>query len=393
MTIQTHEEGRQRPGRETSKPAPDFRVPGKADDEGAREAYVKTLTERARMATPPGMSTARWSAGGFLACVAALGLMGCGVSPHVVKRSQMHMGTLVFLTAVAQDERVAHDAVRRGFAEIHRLEAILSTWIPDSELSRVNAAAGQQPIRVSAETIEVLEQAVAMAQMTDGGFNVVIGPAVEAWNIGREGHIPTPNELNAVRPLLDLSHLHIDRDAATVSLAYAGMRVDVGGIAKGYAADLAALVMREAGASAGVVAISGDIKTFGRRPDGQRFVFGIQHPRHETGMTIGQLALEDAAVSTAGDYQRYFMKDGIRYHHILDPQTLQPSRLVQSVTIVAGTGVLADGLDTGIFVMGREKGMALIERLPGVEGVIVGADGNVSVSSGLRDRLRMTPGS
>ena len=333
----------------------------------------------------------RLCAKGLCACMVALGLVGCDASPHVVKRGQMHMGTLVFLTAVAPDEQVAHDAVREGFAEIHRLEEILSTWIPDSELSRVNAAAGQHPIQVSAETIEVLEQALAVAQMTDGGFNVVIGPAVEAWNISREGRLPTQHELDAVRPLLDRSHLHIHRDAATVYLARAGMRVDVGGIAKGYAADLAARVMREAGASAGVVAISGDIKTFGRLPDGQRFMFGIQHPRRETGITIGRLALEDAAVSTAGDYQRYFMQDGVRYHHILDPRTLHPSRLAQSVTIVAGSGVLADGLDTGIFVMGSEKGMALIERLPGVEGVIIGADGAVSVSSGLRDRLQLTP--
>ncbi len=326
------------------------------------------------------------------ACVVAWGLTGCGVgSPQVVKRGQMHMGTLVFLTAVAPDERVAHDAVREGFAEIHRLEEILSTWIPDSELSRVNAAAGDQPVRVSAETIEVLEQAFAVAQMTDGGFNVVIGPAVEAWNISREGRVPTQRELDAVRPLLDLADLHIHRSAGTVYLARSGMRVDVGGIAKGYAADLAARVMQEAGATAGVVAISGDIKTFGRPPADRPFVFGIQHPRRPTGVTIGHLTLEDEAISTAGDYQRYMMRDGIRYHHILDPRTLQPSRLVQSVTIVAGTGVLADGLDTGIFVMGLENGMALIERLPEVEGVIIDMEGNVSVSSGLHDRLRMTP--
>ncbi len=328
--------------------------------------------------------------GAVFTCVAALGLVGCGSSSHMVKRGQMHMGTLVFLTAVAPDQRVAHDAVQKGFAEIHRLEEILSTWIPGSELSRVNAAAGRHPVRVGPETLELLERSLETAQMTDGGFNVAIGPAVKAWDISRDGRIPTREALDAVRPLVELSGIRIDTASGTVYLARSGMRVDVGGIAKGYTADFAARVMREAGASAGVVAISGDIKTFGRMPDGQRFVFGIQHPRHATGITIGQLALEDAAVSTAGDYQRYFMKDGVRYHHILDPQTLRPSRLVQSVTIVAGTGVIADGLDTGIFVMGPEKGMALIERLPGVEGVIVGPDGNVSVSSGLQDRLRMT---
>lgn len=318
-------------------------------------------------------------------------LSGHAASPHVVKRGQMHMGTLVFLTAVAPDKQLAHDAIDQGFAEIHRLEQILSTWIPGSELSRINAAAGERAVKAGPETMELLAHSLEMARLTEGGFNIAIGPAVEAWNVSREGRIPSKDELDATHPLMDLSVIHIDVEAGTVFLARSGMRVDIGGIGKGYAADFAARVMREAGALAGVVAISGDIKTFGRMPDGQKFVFGIQHPRKENGITIGQLELEDEAVSTAGDYQRYFEKDGIRYHHILDPQTLQPARRSQSVTIVAETGVLADGLDTGIFVMGPEKGMALIERLPGVEGVIVAADGTVSVSSGLRDRLRLSP--
>lgn len=318
-------------------------------------------------------------------------LPGRAASPHVVKRGQMHMGTLVFLTAVASDDRLAHDAIEQGFAEIHRLEQILSTWIPESELSRINAAAGQRAVTAGPETIELLEHSLEMARLTEGGFNVAIGPAVDAWNVSREGRIPTRQELDVVRPLMDLSAVHVDQEAGTVYLARSRMRVDVGGIGKGYAADFAARVMQEAGAAAGVVAISGDIKTFGRLPDGQRFVFGIQHPRKENGITIGQLELEDEAVSTAGDYERYFEKDGVRYHHILDPRTLRPARLAQSVTIVARSGVLADGLDTGIFVMGPEKGMALIERLPGVEGVIVGADGSVSTSSGLQDRLQLTP--
>ena len=328
---------------------------------------------------------------GVVVCLQVWWLLGCASSAHVVKRGQMHMGTLVFLTAVASDDQLAHDAIEKGFAEIHRLEEILSTWIPESELSRVNAAAGNAPVKVSPETIEVLEHSLAMARLTDGGFNVAIGPAVEAWNVSREGRIPSQESLDAARSLMDLSEVHVNKEAGTVYLARSGMRVDVGGIGKGYAADSAARVMQEAGAAAGVVAISGDIKTFGRLPDGQRFVFGIQHPRQENGITLGRLELEDEAVSTAGDYQRYFLKNGIRYHHILDPRTLRPARLAQSVTIVARSGVLADGLDTGIFVMGPEQGMALIERLPGVEGVIVGADGRVSTSSGLQDRLQLSP--
>jgi len=298
------------------------------------------------------------------------------------------MGTLVFLTAVAPNQEIAHHAVQEGFAEIHRLETILSTWIPDSELSRVNASAGQKAVKVSQETLEILMQSLKMDRLTQGRFNIAIGPAVEAWNVSREGRIPSHKELEATRPLLNLSNVEIDQESRTVYLRMPGMRVDIGGIGKGYAADLAAEVMKKAGATAGVVAISGDMKTFGRLPKGDRFMFGIQHPRKE-GILLGQLELEDEAVSTAGDYQRYFMKDGVRYHHILDPQTLQPARLSQSVTVVAKEGVLADGLDTGIFVMGPEKGMALLERIDEVEGMIVGQTGEIFISSGLKKRLQL----
>ena len=320
--------------------------------------------------------------------VMSIGIVGCTGSLQLVKRGQMHMGTLVFLTAVAPDDQIAHRAVEEGFAEIHRLETILSTWIPGSELSRVNASAGQKAIEVSSETLEVLTNSLKMDRLTQGGFNIAIGPAVEAWNVSREGRIPSHEELDATRPLINLGNLEIDRESHTVYLRVPGMRVDIGGIGKGYAADLAAKVMKQAGAIGGVVAISGDIKTFGRLPGGHRFVFGVQHPRKE-GVLLGQLELENEAVSTAGDYQRYFMKNGVRYHHILDPQTLEPARLSQSVTIVAKEGVLADGLDTGIFVMGPEKGMALLERLDEVEGIIVGQTGEVFISSGLKERLQI----
>jgi thiamine biosynthesis lipoprotein len=166
------------------------------------------------------------------------------------------------------------------------------------------------------------------------------------------------------------------------------MRIDVGGIGKGYAADRAVEMMRKAGASAGVVALSGDIKTFGQLPDGQGFPVGIQHPRID-GAVLAWIDLQDEAISTAGDYERYFEREGVRYHHILDPQTLQPARGCQSVTVIAREGVWADGLDTGIFVMGPERGMELVEHLADVEAIIVDAEGRMLVSSGLKSRIRL----
>ncbi len=332
---------------------------------------------------------------GFL-CLCVLALLVSNVS-HVlakdflVNRSQYLMGTLVFVTGVAPHEEVAKKAVAEGLAEIRRIEQLMSTWIPNSELSLVNAAAGKHPVSVGPENMEVLKASLRMATLTEGGFNIAVGPAVTAWNVSQEGRIPSLEELKAVRPLTLLKEVVLDEMASTVFLTRAGMQIDVGGIGKGYTADLVVNVMQKTGATAGVVALSGDIKTFGRMPDQERFIFGIQHPRKEQGEILGRIELENEAVSTAGDYQRFIMKDGVRYHHILDPATLQPARGCQSVTVIAKDGVMADGLDTGIFVMGPKKGMALIKSLPDVEGVIVNAQGEVMVSSGLTSRLKLVP--
>jgi len=187
--------------------------------------------------------------------------------------------------------------------------------------------------------------------------------------------------------MVDLHAVHVDAQTQTIFLEKAGMRIDVGGIGKGYAADQAVAVMKKAGALAGIVALSGDIRTFGRLPGGGKFPVGIQHPRKE-GEVLAFIDLEDEAISTAGDYERFFEREGIRYHHILNPRTLQPARGCQSVTVIAREGIWADGLDTGIFVMGAELGMKLVEALPDVEAIIVDHEGLVHVSSGWRNRIR-----
>jgi thiamine biosynthesis lipoprotein len=332
----------------------------------------------------------------FQACFLTLlcsAFSGCvGVPPDqesaVVTRAQMQMGTVVKITAVARSESVAQAAATAGFAEIRRLEELLSTWIPTSELSQVNASASVKPVHVSPETMTVVQRAIQVAEMTDGGFNIAIGPAVEAWSVTDGQHIPTESELEALRPLVDLQAIHIDEREQTIYLGKTGMRIDVGGIGKGYAADQAVDALRRAGAVAGVVALSGDIKTFGRLPGGKMFPVGIQHPRKD-GSVLVWIDLQDEAISTAGDYERFFEREGVRYHHILDPRTLQPARSCQSVTVIAREGVWADGLDTGIFVMGPERGMELVEQLPDVEAIIVDAEGRLLVSSGLKQRIRL----
>lgn len=338
----------------------------------------KTLTARAVCAL---LLAAIWT---LANCV----LPSDKAEPVVLKRAQMHMGTLVKITAVAQTEAIAQIAITAGFQEIHRLEELLSTWISTSELSRVNALAGREPVKVSRDTLAILKRSLEIAKLTDGGFNIAIGPAVEAWSVMDRQHIPEEAELQTIRPLVDLSAITLDESGGTVFLARSGMRVDIGGIGKGYAADMAAKAMQRAGATGGVVALSGDIKTFGQSPDGSHFSFGIQHPR-EQGAVLAFVNLQEEAISTAGDYERFFEKDGVRYHHILDPLTLRPARGCQSVTVVAREGTMADGLDTGLFVMGPQRAMELVERLPGVEAIIIDQAGRILVSSGLKGRVHI----
>jgi FAD:protein FMN transferase len=331
-----------------------------------------------------------------LGCISAL-IVSCtnvgreSSRPVTAKRTQMHMGTLVSITAVGWSSREANAAINAGFQEVKRLEQLLSTWIPESELSRVNRAAGREPVLVGPETMTVVRRSLQIAEMTDGAFNIAIGPAVDAWNISDAPRVPSADELNAVKPLVDLQSVHADVWDRTVFLEKPGMRIDVGGIGKGYAADQAVIVMKQAGAIAGLVALSGDIRTFGRLPDGVSFPIGIRHPRKE-GELLAQIELQDEAISTAGDYERFTEKDGVRYHHILDPRTLQPAHGCQSVSVIAKEGIWADGLDTGIFVLGPERGMELVEHLDDVEAIIVDAGGQVRISSGLRNRVRLSDG-
>lgn len=306
--------------------------------------------------------------------------------PVIAKRAQMHMGTLVTVTAVAFDTHVGDRAVQAAFSEIKRLEQLLSTWRADSELSQVNAEAGRRPVTVSRETLEVVSRSLEIAQLTHGGFNIALGPAIEAWSVTERQQVPDDHALEQLKLLVDWTSIQIDQTAQTIYLPHKGMRIDVGGVGKGYAADRVVEVMKRAGAKGGVVALSGDMKAFGVLPERTGFPVGIRHPREE-GALIGIIDLQDEAISTAGDYERFFERDGVRYHHILDPHTLQPARGCQSVTVIAKEGTMADGLDTGIFVLGPENGMALIERLPDVEAIIVDANGTLMVSSGLRDRL------
>ncbi len=309
---------------------------------------------------------------------------------HMVARSGLAMGSSLTLMAWTADDDPANRAFDTVFTEFNRLDALMSVWKPGSDVLRLNEAAGQQPVPVSRETLDALATARQVSEWTSGKFDVTFGALSDVWKFDQDqdDSVPAASAIAARVGLIDYRKLRLDEQAGTAFLERRGMRVHLGGIGKGLAVDRAVAMLREAGLKDFSIQAGGDLYVAGKHGD-RPWRLGIADPRAPEGAVFARVELEDHTFSTSGDYERFFIKDGVRYHHILDPATGQPSRLSRSVTILSKRAILADGLSTGVFLLGPEKGMALIEELPDVEGVIVGADNQVHVSSGLQGKLEI----
>jgi thiamine biosynthesis lipoprotein len=322
---------------------------------------------------------------------AALGCRGATPDTPVrplVERARVTMGSELTLTAASADERAALDAFEAVFAEFERLESLMSVWRSGSDIARLNDAAGAEPVAVSPEVLEVLQIARQVSEWTGGMFDVTFGALSGLWKFDhdQDNSIPDAVSIRERLPLIDYRDLVLDARDRTAFLRRKGMRVNLGGIGKGYAVDRAAAMLRERGVRDFMIQAGGDLYVSGRRGD-RPWRLGIRDPRGPADSIFAAIELADGTFSTSGDYERAFVKNGRRYHHILDPRTGEPASLCRSVTLVTPRAVLADALAKGVFILGPEAGMALIERLPGVEGVIVSARNDVSISSGLKDRL------
>jgi thiamine biosynthesis lipoprotein len=305
-------------------------------------------------------------------------------------RNGSAMGTEVRISVYTDDEPGALRAADAAFAEIRRIEALMTTWRDDSEVSRVNAQAGVQPVRVSDELLEVLDMAEKAARWSDGAFDVTFYALKGLWRFDEdlERRVPDEAELKRRLPLIDHKALVIDRAAHTVFLRKKGMAINLGGIAKGYAVDRAAAVLRKAGFKDAIVQAGGDLMCAGSK-EGQPFVAGIRDPRGGRADVFGRLKLIDHAFSTAGDYERFFILDGKRYHHILDPRTGHPATRSRSVTIYAPNALLADALDDAVFILGWERGFQMLSNIPDVGAVVVDDHGQVHVSPRIVDRVQI----
>jgi thiamine biosynthesis lipoprotein len=319
----------------------------------------------------------------------AVAVAACApAAPHLIERSRVVMGSALQLSAWASDDRAAVEAFDEAFAEFERLENILSIWRPSSDVVRINSAAGSHPVGVRQETIEVLRTALDVSRWSGGKFDVTFGALSEVWKFDhdQDDRVPTAAEIAARLPLVGFEAIEVDEKARTVFLRRRGARIHLGGIGKGYAIDRAAAILRERGVRDFMIQSGGDLYVAGYR-DGKPWRLGIRDPRGPADRIFAVLDLSDATFSTSGDYERAFVSNGRRYHHILDPDDGQPARGARSVTIVADEAVLADALSTAVFVLGPIEGLKLVERLPAVEGVVVSASNEVLISSGLRGRV------
>lgn len=324
-------------------------------------------------------------------------LLGCQDPPQsapvgrrLMERSHPGMGAEAHLSVWTNDEPAAVAAFDEVFAELDRLESLMSVWRPGSDIVRLNDAAGRESVTVSPEVMDALRAAREVGDWTNGGFDVTFAALADVWKFDhdQDDRVPSPEEIRTRVPLVDYRALELDAGAGTAYLRRRGMRAHLGGIGKGFAVDRASAILRSHGFHDFMVQFGGDLYVSGSRGD-RPWRLGIRDPRGPADRSFAAIELRDSSFSTSGDYERFFMHNGRRYHHIIDPRTGEPAKGCRSVTIAARTATIADALSTGVFVLGPADGMALIERLPDVEGVIVTDDNRVLVSSGLKDRLEI----
>ena len=315
----------------------------------------------------------------FLAVTLLLSIIGTARADWH-EREEAIMGTRIAVEVWHDDPAAAESAIDAVIAEMHRIDALMSTYKPESQLSQVNRDAAAAPVKVDAELARLIARSLEFSEMSGGAFDITYASVGYLYDY-RAGTHPTEAEIEAALPAINWRHVVVDLAASTVRFLRPGVRIDLGGIAKGHAVDSSIAILQKRGIRNGTVTAGGDSRILGDRR-GRPWVVGIRHP-DDRERVIARIPLEDAAISTSGDYERYFDEDGVRYHHIIDPKTGKSPHGVRSVTVIAPTSTFAEGLTKSVFIMGPERGLALVESQADVDAVVVTAEGRVLYSKGL----------
>jgi len=291
---------------------------------------------------------------------------------------QMIMGTFAHVVAVAQDSDTARKCVQAALDEIRKVDAMMSDYKSDSEISRINRDGAKMAVRLSESTYEVLQRSIEFSEMTGGAFDITVGPLVALFRNAKESKVaPSEQQIAQARSKVGFEKLKLDSENKTVQFSENGMLLDLGGIAKGYAIDKAIEAAQSCGATGAMVDIGGDVRCFGLPPEGKdNWLIGLQDPNSAIeGIGGGELLLvlkaTNAAVATSGDYQQLVIIEGKHYSHIMDRRTGTSAEGLSSVTIIADNATNSDALATALSVMGVQKGLALIEKLPDTEAILI----------------------
>ena len=293
------------------------------------------------------------------------------------------MGTRMEVRLWHEDRARARALLDAAMAEFDRIEAAMSTYIESSEISRVNREAATRPVPVSAELFALVERALALGEETGGAFDITYDSVGQLYDF-RDRRRPDQTRIEQGLPAIDYRFVELEPDDNSIAFARSGVRINLGGIAKGYAVERVIAGLREAGVQSALATAGGDTRLLGDRW-GKPWLVGIRNPDDADGV-VTRLALADEAISTSGDYERFFDEDGVRYHHILKPDTGNPARELRSVTVIGPDATLTDGLATSIFVLGADAGIELVEDLAGYEAVLIPRSGPLRYSSGLDPR-------
>jgi FAD:protein FMN transferase len=294
------------------------------------------------------------------------------------------MGTVITERVFGKNsEKAAGEVLKR----ISVLDKMMTINSPGGDINHLNSNAGKDFVKISNESMFVLGVALKYAKLSEGEFDITIGPLVKAWLIGTDNpRIPERSEIDSLLKLTDYNDLILDGNNGKAKLLRKGQIVDLGGIAKGYAGDESIKIFRKHGISSAYVNLGGNVVVLGKKPDGSLWNIGIQNPRSANGSYIGILHLSDMAVVTSGDYERFFEKDGIRYHHILDKRTGYPARSgLISATIVYKSSIDADALSTSVFILGMNEGYKVLKTIKGAEAVFITDKKEIYITNGLKD--------
>lgn len=274
---------------------------------------------------------------------------------------------------------------------VNELEKKVSVNIEESEISKINKFSEEKPVEVSEETFDLISKSLDIAKKTEGAFNPSLGPIISLWNIGSENpYLPQQQEIENLLPLVNYKNVILDKENKSVYFKQKGMKLDLGGIAKGYIADKILNKLKDLKIERAIINLGGNILLYGEKKDRSEWVAGIRNPTGEDTNSVVLLKCQETSVVTSGVYERYFIKDNIRYHHILDSKTGYPVKNdLLSVSIITQESTLADAYSTGVFVMGLEKGKDFIERIPQTEAIFITKDFKIICTSGLKNKVEI----